>query len=46
MYITGSQNEPSGNHHIEASQLGLPVLYIESGGIPEFVKILELVFKK
>ena len=46
MYITGSQNEPSGNHHIEASQLGLPVLYIESGGIPEFCKDFGVGFKK
>ena len=36
LYITGSINEPSGNHHIEASQCGLPILYIDSGGIPEY----------
>ena len=35
-YITGSINEPSGNHHIEAAQCGLPVLYIDSGGITEY----------
>lgn len=35
-YITASKNEPSGNHHIEAAQCGLPILYLESGGIPEF----------
>ena len=35
-YITGSINEPSGNHHIESSQCGLPLLYLNSGGIPEF----------
>ena len=36
LYITGSLNEPSGNHHIEAAMCGLPILYIESGGIPEY----------
>ena len=36
LYITGSLNEPSGNHQIEASLCGLPVLYINSGGIPEY----------
>ena len=36
IYITGSINEPSGNHHIEAAQCGLPLLYINSGGIPEY----------
>lgn len=38
IYITASENEPSGNHHIEAAQCGLPILYIESGGIPEYCK--------
>ncbi len=36
IYITASKNEPSGNHHIEAAQCGLPVLYFNSGGIPEY----------
>lgn len=36
LYITGSVNEPSGNHHIESSQCGLPILFIDSGGIPEY----------
>ena len=36
IYITGSINEPSGNHHIEAAQCGLPLMYIDSGGIPEY----------
>tara|TARA_B100001996_G_scaffold365371_2_gene335213 strand:+ start:1733 stop:2782 length:1050 start_codon:yes stop_codon:yes gene_type:complete len=36
LYVTGSLNEPSGNHHIEAAQCGLPLLYINSGGIPEY----------
>ena len=38
IYLTASINEPSGNHHIEASQCGLPVLYLKSGGIPEYCK--------
>ena len=38
IYVTGSINEPSGNHHIEAVQCGLPVLYRNSGGIPEYCK--------
>lgn len=36
LYITGSINEPSGNHHIEAAQCGLPVMYLDSGGIKEY----------
>ena len=36
IYITGSLNEPSGNHHIEAAMCGLPILYINSGGIKEY----------
>lgn len=36
IYITGSLNEPSGNHHMEAAMVGLPILYIKSGGIPEY----------
>ena len=33
VYLTASLNEPSGNHHIEVAQRGLPLLYINSGGI-------------
>lgn len=36
IYLTGSINEPSGNHHIEAALCGLPALYLQSGGIPEY----------
>lgn len=36
IYLTGSLNEPSGNHHIEGAQCGLPLLFINSGGIPEY----------
>ncbi len=38
LYITGSLNEPSGNHHIEGSQCGIPVMYIDSGGVKEYCK--------
>ena len=36
IYLTGSINEPSGNHHIEAALCGLPILYLESWGTPEY----------
>ena len=36
LYITGSLNEPSGNHHIEGSQCGLPTMFIDSGGVKEY----------
>lgn len=38
LYITGSLNEPSGNHHIEGAQCGLPLMYIDSGGVTEYCK--------
>jgi hypothetical protein len=45
-YITASLNEPSGNHHIEAAQCGLPIMYIDSGGTPEYCKEFGEVFKE
>ncbi len=45
IYVTASINEPSGNHHIEAAQCGLPVLYIDSGGIPEYCDGYGVSFK-
>ena len=44
LYITGSANEPSGNHHIEAAQCGLPILYLNSGGIPEYCEGFGIMF--
>jgi glycosyltransferase involved in cell wall biosynthesis len=44
LYLTASLNEPSGNHHIEAAQCGLPILYIDSGGIPEYCNGFGLMF--
>ena len=46
IYLTGSLNEPSGNHHIEAAQCGLPLLYINSGGIPEYCEGYGVKFEK
>jgi hypothetical protein len=36
LYLTASINEPSGNHHIEGGLCGLPILYLDSGGITEY----------
>ena len=46
LYITGSLNEPSGNHHIEGAQCGLPLLYIDSGGMSEYCKDYGIAFDK
>ena len=45
IYITGSLNEPSGNHHIEGAQCGLPIMYLNSGGTPEYAKDYGIEFK-
>ena len=29
---------PSGNHHIEGALCGLPLMYLNSGGTPEYCK--------
>ena len=44
LYLTASINEPSGNHHIEGAQCGLPLLYINSGGTPEYCKDFGIEF--
>jgi len=36
IYITASKNEPSGNHHMEGALCGLPILYLNSGALPEY----------
>jgi len=38
VYLTASQNEPAGMHHIEGAMCGLPLLYRESGALPEYCK--------
>ncbi len=46
MYLTASINEPSGNHHIEGAQCGLPLLYINSGGTPEYCSDFGIQFEE
>jgi len=36
IYFTASQNEPAGMHHIEGALCGLPLLFRESGALPEY----------
>ncbi len=36
VYLTASQNEPAGMHHIEGAMCGLPLLYRESGALPDY----------
>ena len=36
VYLTASQNEPAGMHHIEGAMCGLPLLYRKSGALPEY----------
>ncbi len=44
-YLTASLNEPSGNHHIEGAQCGLPILYLNSGGMPEYCNGFGVMFE-
>ncbi len=36
LYITATKNEPAGMHHVEGALCGLPLLYLESGALPEY----------
>ncbi len=36
VYLTASINEPAGMHHIEGALSGLPLLYRNSGALPEY----------
>lgn len=37
-YVTGSIGEPGGNHQNEGAQCGLPVLFLRSGCMPEYLE--------
>ena len=38
VYLTATQNEPGSNHQNEGANCGLPLLYRESGCLPEYCK--------
>lgn len=38
IYVTASICEPAGMHHIEGALCGLPLLYRESGALPEYCR--------
>jgi hypothetical protein len=46
VYITGSINEPGGNHQIEGALCGLPLLYINSGCMPEYCNGYGVMFEE
>jgi hypothetical protein len=43
VYVTGSQFEPGGNHQNEGAACGLPLLYRDSGSMPEYCQGYGLV---
>jgi len=45
IYLTASINEPAGMHHIEGALCGLPILYRNSGSLPEYCKGFGISFK-
>lgn len=45
IYITGSLNEPAGMHHIEGAMCGLPLLYRDSGALPEYCNGFGIMFE-
>tara|TARA_Y100000589_G_C27176511_1_gene638979 strand:+ start:1200 stop:2219 length:1020 start_codon:yes stop_codon:yes gene_type:complete len=46
IYLTASINEPAGMHHIEGALCGLPLLYRDSGALPEYCDGFGLIFNK
>ena len=45
VYLTASINEPAGMHHIEGLLCGLPIIYRESGALPEYCEDYGVPFK-
>lgn len=46
IYLTATRNEPAGMHHIEGSLCGLPILFFESGALPEYCHEYGIMFQK
>ena len=44
VYLTASQFEPAGMHHIEAAMCGLPIIFRNSGALPEYCKGFGVMF--
>ena len=45
IYLTGSINEPGGNHQNEGANIGLPVLYFDSGCMDEYCNNYGVAFE-
>ncbi|MDP2918244.1 MAG: hypothetical protein Q8N68_01980, partial [bacterium] len=45
IYLTASVNEPAGMHHIEGALCGLPILYRQSGALPEYCQGFGVSFR-
>ncbi|PIU01944.1 hypothetical protein COT68_00515 [bacterium (Candidatus Torokbacteria) CG09_land_8_20_14_0_10_42_11] len=45
IYLTASVNEPAGMHHIEGGLCGLPILYRQSGALPEYCQGFGIAFR-
>ena len=45
IYISASINEPAGMHHIEGILSGLPIIYRNSGALPEYCEDFGIAFQ-
>jgi hypothetical protein len=45
-YLTASINEPGGNHQNEGAACGLPILFRDSGCLPEYCKGYGVMFNE
>jgi glycosyltransferase involved in cell wall biosynthesis len=45
-YLTASINEPGGNHQNEGAACGLPLLYRDSGSLPEYCENYGIMFNE